>query len=120
MTSVTSRKTSGVNVVLDRVTAGTASTYINGLSPWINLTTDSATGWVVDTSGATEGTYSAANRRSYLESVANENTATTNLTFAYSAAGDNGASGAQRWGLPRLGGAVSATRLITVFAPASL
>ena len=122
MSSVTTRNTSGVNVILVRGAAtNSGSSHSTARSPWIDLTTSPSTGWVVDTSGATEGTYSAADRRSYLTGPATAGTGTTNLTVAYSAASDNGASGAVRWGLPRLGNATISTNtdLITVFAPSS-
>ena len=84
MSSVTTRNTSGVNVILVRGAAtNSGSSHSTARSPWIDLTTSPSTGWVVDTSGATEGTYSAADRRSYLTGPATAGTGTTNLTVAY-------------------------------------
>lgn len=123
MSSVTTRNTSGSNVILVRGGAtNTGSNHINALYPWVDPTTSASTGWVVDTSGATEGTYSAADRRSYLTDYWTAATATTNLTVAYSAASDNGSSGAVRWGLPRLVNATvgANTKLVNVFSPSSL
>lgn len=116
MSSVTARTASGVKVIVVRDNPGTISSYDNALGAWV-----SATDWTIDTSGATEGTYSAADERRYLTGAGpNESAAaSTNVTFAYSAASDNGSSGAVRWGLPRTVGAATATKLITVFAPAS-
>ena len=80
MSSVTTRNTSGVNVILVRGAAtNSGSSHSTARSPWIDLTTSPSTGWVVDTSGATEGTYSAADRRSYLTGPATAGTGTTNL-----------------------------------------
>jgi hypothetical protein len=121
MSSITTRNTSGVSVIAVRGAAtNSGSSHTNALYPWVETTTSSTTGWVVDTTGATEGTYSAANRRSYLTDYWTAGTATTNLTVAYSATTDNASPGAVQWGLPRLGNAtLSNTKLITVFAPAS-
>ncbi len=120
MSSVTARTTSGVGVVLVRDSDATPGDYVNALGAWVSPTSSSSTGWVVDTSGATEGTYSAADRRSFATSINTAGTDTTNLTFAYSAAADNGASGAVQWGLPRLGsGTLANTSIVVVFAPSS-
>lgn len=118
MSSVTARTTSGVGIVLNR--DGSPGDYVNALGAWVSPTSSASTGWVVDTSGATEGTYSAADRRSFATSINTAGTDTTNLTFAYSAASANGSAGAVRWGLPRLGNAsLDNTGIVVVFAPAS-
>ena len=114
MSSVTARTACGVNVIVVRDTPGDATSHTNGLGAWV-----SASDWDIDTSGATEGTYTAADERRYLTSTAASAAASTNVTFEYSATSDNGSSGAVQWGLPRTVGAATATKLITVFAPAS-
>lgn len=114
MSSVTARHASGVSVIVVRDTPTDGTSHVNGLGAWVSVSD-----WDIDTSGSTEGTYSAADERRYLTSTAASAAASTNVTVEYSAAADNTASGAVRWGLPRTVGAGSATKLVTVFAPTS-
>ena len=116
MSSVTTRHASGVSVVVVRDTPMDGTSHVNGLGAWV-----SSSDWTIDTSGATEGTYSVADERRYLTGAGPNEVAaaSTNVTVEYSAAADNTASGAVRWGLPRTVGNGSATKLVSVFAPAS-